>query len=371
METLAPLPPKLKIAGVWRDDPEVRQAYLEAIYPSEAPQQFEGELVRSPEHTKQFIALGEAFLDLGSNLGLDLRGRIPNPNSYHVFDTRENLQSELQKLGVVVTHETLEAMTLASGIYIADRGDDFLNMCVAAHETFHYLAQKQLGTGGQLTEDGIKQVRTKGVRSGYGYRNGTHAQAKETFQGLDELATEVAYLDLLNGGYWDRQPDLPKDKDRNPTFYTQLDIIGDELIQATAKKMGVDPITIVHDIERDVLTGSNVGIRKLTSFLKSSAPDGIRQLIHAPNVDPAKFLGLAEDLNLPNAVTRIEGLEKGKPAEVLTWLRAKRHMGQAAINQSTHSSEFGTTGSDTRVASSDSSGIKVFTEPVVGGEFKR
>lgn len=326
-----PLPPKLEVTGAWRNDPEVADALVSHFY-NEAAQVFPGETPPTPEYTKQLTGLGSAFLELGNDLGLDLRERMPTPDRYHFFTSKNDFDAAMASMEVM-TEKTLDAMTLPSGIFVVDRGDDFINMCIAAHETVHFLAQKKVGTGRDYAEDDIKNVNMKSTRSGYRHQ---HSPGNETFQGLDEIATEFAYLHLLNGGYWDRQSDLPKGGDRNPTFYTSLDIIGDELVQAAAQDLGADPLSIVRSLEIDVLTGKSEGLRLITDHIKSSVgTEGVRKLVHAPTADPkGRFKQLAEDLKLPGAVVRIDGLEQGKPAGVLMWVRTRKKVGSIATTGS-------------------------------------
>jgi hypothetical protein len=317
----------IEVIGPFRKDPVVQEALVEHVRGEAIPQRvLELEIPPTPERTKQLTGLRAAFLELGHDLGVDLAGSAPSPDQFHFFSSQENLHEALRAMGVNV-HPKQEGLTTPRGIFIWSQGSDYEDMCMAAHEAVHKMELIRVAGAGSVSETGLASI-TK-ISGYHSYRFETGGEPA-IFKGLRELATDLTYIHVRKGGYWDRQPDLPKE-DRTLAHYAYLDIIGEELILAAAQHAGTEPLTILTDLERDIFTGKNVALRALTEYLKTS-PSAyvtqmrIQELMHASHgaADPlTEYTKLAQQLGLARAAERITLMGQGGKDRVLEWARPR------------------------------------------------
>jgi hypothetical protein len=286
----------LEIVGSFRAHTELGRQATAYMVEQYSNRSFPGEIPHSPERLEQLAAMDQALLAFGRDVGVELTDNLPPASIHHFFKDAESLKEALRSLGITPADDQ-EGQCNSFGIFAIEQKDLFDTLNTVSHERFHFVDKSRVA----LRHDGGDAYTLNPI-------------VKST--GLNEIITDIRTIHLMKGGYWDAQPNLPKRY--NIYGYTSLDVLGDELIQASAEKQELEPITLLQGLERDAFMGESNGLRRLLAPFGTHAKKLFVQLNHQ---DPMLARELAFDFGLPEAAVKMDALQAGiHTSGILDWV---------------------------------------------------
>ncbi|HSX16503.1 MAG TPA: hypothetical protein VLH86_00170 [Patescibacteria group bacterium] len=262
---------------------------------------FQGEVPMTDDERAVILRIHEAAGEIGDEIGVDIRSRLPKLEWYHFFPDRDTYDVAI---GGRWPNETLAGRGKNHpevGIMWARRARENENNSGLAHELGHEVSQQRVEPVlTSVVVDGDTTTNSLNIKSACGYtkfkENGTCEWVTDLW--TNRLMRRANLGDTLLG-------------------FAPLDALGDAIMRRTAELTGHTPAEIDTMLLVGNLTGDMQGLRLVT---KAIGTDGMRRMVNLTgheSFDDA--IAIAQELNLPDAVAMLTSLRDGKPTTVFAW----------------------------------------------------
>lgn len=273
----------------------------------ETVERFPDELPRSAERMAQLQSITQAIGDFAADLDIGIAPeKIPNPERFHFFADPKALKSAAG-LKTDNPNHVLTGCSDRYNLYVLETDDTPRTLRIASHEVTHFMAYESRRPKIHQGEPPIFEPVP--IRNGYLLKSET-----PRFELLNEWIAELSSL-FTSTYYWPRYSNLPANTDSfSPAGYSNLLIIGEEILNKATAYHGLTRLTIFQCLARGSLTGEMCWMRLLSQALGTSA---FRAVVHA-GIDPSA--DLVTKMGVPEANKQLESFYKTGTTRALGWM---------------------------------------------------
>lgn len=311
--------PRYNIVGPYRSMETQALADLAYVDQRFTVDRYNAEVPLTPERMAQIRSITHAtkqfLLDLGVQLPQD---RIPETNRFHYFSAAHEMRSAAGYSEDDARYGKAHGICDYHNILVTETGDD-ITVLSSQHEAIHFMAHQTWGLTPVQTKRLFGLVSNtiyapSQVRSGY--LHAAHNPDDPTrFELLHELFIEITNI-YIKQNYWQNYDNLPTCNVFVPGYFTLL-VTGEEMLNATAKKLGMSTKDVFLPIAKGIFTGEMNGLRLLGQGLGT---DAFRTAVHAGLLDISPDLILK--MGVPEANKRLDQAyaTPDKSVEIFGWM---------------------------------------------------
>jgi hypothetical protein len=284
--------PQVEAVGPNRDvtggREEMARSFLTQMRESrDALGQIPGEIEKTPEQIAEILRIHTAVIQLGDELGVNVRDRLPEIRHYHLFGSHEAYVQGAGMVGSEQPTETGGMSDISRGIFCETRDDPVRDRTGFAHEITHFIARGIFYPTVHYDEDGTGHL---GGNYTHGFSPQSHA--------LEEWTSDIGMRIILRrAGY--------EDGDWGES-YRPLNMIGDALVAETAAANAESIEAVEKLLVRGKFTGDMDGPRLMTRAIGHDRMQRFMQL-HEWS-DPATLAEAATQMFLPEVAERIRAM---------------------------------------------------------------
>jgi len=311
--------PRFNIVGPYRGMETQALADLAYMDKRFTVDRYNAQIPVTPERIAQIRSINHAteqfLLDIGVQLPQD---RIPEASRFHYFNTASEMRSAAGYSDEDARYSKSHGICDYHNILVTETGDDS-TVLTSQHEAIHFMAHQAWGLVPIQTKRLFGLVRNiiyapSQVRSGY--LHATHNPDNPTrFELLQELFIEITNI-YIKQNYWPNYDNLPTSNVFVPGYFTLL-VIGEEMLNATAKRLGMNTKDVFLPIAKGLFTGEMNGLRLLNQGLGT---DAFRAAVHAGPLDVSPDLVLK--MGVPEANKRVSQAyaAPNESTEIFGWM---------------------------------------------------
>jgi len=250
-----------------------------------------------------FSALGDAVIDLGHTLDIELEDRARGPGFFHLYNEAEYDKVRQQfglAAGSVAVHSTsghLLFMEASVGV--------MGTLSRANHELVHAAARKSIRP--VVSTDGEGKIHIDVPRSRDGYANWN----TDTCNAINEVMTEMTNIDLMSN-FWKAQPGLNEleiDPHQDLGYLPHL-MLFDELF----RDRFTDPLATFKNIQKGMFIGNMKALQPLT---RAVGVPIMRRLVAMDGKSAHEPFELADELGYKDVKEKVMAHET---SDLLDWL---------------------------------------------------
>jgi hypothetical protein len=312
--TLPPSAPYF-VSGGSPDDVAFIEAYeVQAAEERKLP--IEGEVPPTDDERMLIAEADEAIVAIGDEVGVNMRGRIPDTAEHHFFADHASYMHGVETMvgpDAARAHEKSNGFcSPEAGVVLVREADPGVRRTGIVHEKVHGVSLVQAESERRADGQPVVPYVPRTVHIGY-----TDLATRPTGRphGLTEWVTEMT----ANKG-----AAMTKDGPLAPetSGYTRLNILGDGLVVATATEYGVPPSMVENGLIKGLWTPDRSGLSMIRNVFGDASYD---EIVNMPaNLRPAEALRLARQFELGTAVQALIAYSAGTPADMYGWQRRRR-----------------------------------------------